>query len=116
MIPPVQTAPKTRTQHFIESPDKIQWLREMMAHPIGQEVLAILEEAAEPHDGTLAEIVKEQGANAPIAISLMHSSQAGQRRVIRVIKALASPRPQQALSIMAKPAYDYIDESYFEQQ
>lgn len=86
----------------------------MIAHPIGQEVLAILEEAAEPHDGTLSAIVKEQGSNAPIAISLIHAAQAGQRRVIRTLKTLASPKPERTESIVSKPLFGHIDETYFE--
>lgn len=109
-------APKSRTQNFIEGTDKIQWLRDMLNHPIGQELMAILDEAADPHDGTLAALVKEQGSNAPIAISLIHASQAGQRRVIRTIKALASPKPEQALTIMSKAPLDYVDETYFDNQ
>lgn len=108
-------APKTRTQSFIESPDKIHWLRDVLSHPIGQEVMAILDEAAEPHDTTLSAIVKEQGQNATTAIALIHAAQAGQRRVIRTLKALASPKPEQAKSIMEKPLFEHIDETYFDQ-
>ena len=116
MNPTPPQAPKTRTQVFCESADKIQWLRETLNSPIGQEVMAILDEAADPHDGTLAAIVKEQGQNAMNAIALIHASQARQRRVIRTLRALASPKPEQAASIMSKPLFEHIDEKYFERQ
>jgi hypothetical protein len=112
----VKSPPKTRIQAFCESPEKVQWIREMMESPIGKDVMAILDEAAEPHDDTLAAIVKEQGANAMNAIALIHAAQAGQRRVIRTLKAISSPREELVPSIMARPPFEHIDESYLEQK
>lgn len=116
MSDPKTPQKKTRLQAFYEHPEKIQRMREILADPVMVEAIAILEESTEPHDSLLAGFVREYRAEAPMMISLVHSAQAGQRRVLRTLRALAYPAPAQEVSILSQPLYGHIDESYFDQQ
>ena len=107
---------KTRLQAFFENSSNIQRMRDILADPVMVEAMAILEDSTEPHDSLLAGFVREYRSEAPMMISLVHSSQAGQRRVLRTLKALAYPAPAAAESILSKPLYGHIDETYFDQQ
>lgn len=109
-----QKAP-TRLDKFRQNGGPAQ-LAEILRSPTMIEALAILEEKIEPNDSVLMGIVRDYKDNAPMVISMVHASQAGQRRVLRGLKTLAHP-PQEndeKLDTFAAEPFAYIDEKYLD--
>ena len=93
-------------------------LAQILNDPVMVEALAIIEEKTEPNDSVIPLIVREQGANASFALSMIHAAQAGQRRVIRSLKNLAyKPNEEEShLDVFTSEPFSHIDESYLEQK
>lgn len=95
---------------------KAPLLRELLANPIMKEALEIVEGHTEPNDAILPNLVKDHGANAPMVISIIHSTQAGERRVLRVLRRLAQPPPEQLDQAVTHEPFAHIDEKYLDPQ
>jgi hypothetical protein len=81
------------------------------------EALAIIEEKTEPNDSILTGIVRDYKTEAPMVISMIHAGQAGIRRTLRLLKALAHKPAANTEHVDAfnLEAYSHIDEKYLEQ-
>lgn len=107
----------TRVEKFRQG-DGPARLAEILRDPVMIEALAIVEEKTEPNDSVLTGLVRDYKENAPMVISLIHAAQAGQRRVIRSIKALAH-KPQadtDHLDAFNAEPFSHIDANYLEQR
>lgn len=92
-------------------------LRELLANPVMQRALEIIEAHAEPHDLAIQRMTRELGANAPFAISITHAVQAGERRMLRMLKNLTTIIKQEdAAAVMNTEPFAYITEQYLEQR
>lgn len=93
-------------------------LAEILRDPTMVEALAILNEKTEPNDSVLTGLVRDYKENAPMVVSLIHASQAGQRRVLRMLNALAH-KPQEGsehLELSNLEPFGHIDHTYLEQR
>jgi hypothetical protein len=107
---------KTRLEKFRDG-DGPGRLATLLKDPVMVEALAIIEEKTEPNDSILTGLVRDYKAEAPMVISMIHAGQAGIRRTLRLLKALAF-RPQadnQHMDAFTLEAYSHIDEKYLEQ-
>jgi hypothetical protein len=107
---------KTRLEKFRDG-DGPGRLAALLKDPVMVEALAIIEEKTEPNDSILTGLVRDYKAEAPMVISMIHAGQAGIRRTLRLLKALAF-RPQadnQHMDAFTLEAYSHIDEKYLEQ-
>lgn len=93
-------------------------LAQLLNDPVMVEALAIIEEKTEPNDSVIPLIVRDHGAQASFAISMIHAAQAGQRRVLRSLRNLAHKPAEEASHLDAFNAepFSHIDESYLEQK
>lgn len=94
---------------------KAPLLKELLANPIMKEALEIIEGHTEPNDAILPNLVKDHGANATTVIALIHATQAGERRVLRVLKRLSQQPSNESTGNTANlQPLDYITETYLE--
>lgn len=93
-------------------------LAQILNDPVMMEALAIIEEKTEPNDSVIPLIVRDQGAQASFAISMIHAAQAGQRRVLRSLRNLAHKPVEEESHLDAFNAepFSHIDETYLEQK
>lgn len=107
---------KTRLEKFRES-DGPSRLAILLKDPVMVEALAIIEEKTEPNDSVITGLVRDYRADAPMAISMIHATQAGIRRTLRLLKALAyKPAANtEHMDAFMLEAYSHIDEKYLEQ-
>jgi hypothetical protein len=114
MIP--ATPQKTRLEKFRES-DGPSRLSDLLKDPVMVEALAIIEEKTEPNDSILTGIVRDYKTEAPMVISMIHAGQAGIRRTLRLLRALAHKPAANTEHVDAfnLEAYSHIDEKYLEQ-
>lgn len=110
------TPQKTRLDKFREG-DGPARLAAILKDPVMVEALAIIEEKTEPNDSILTGLVRDYKADAPMVISMIHATQAGIRRTLRLLRALAF-KPQansEHRDAFTLEAYSHIDEKYLEQ-
>lgn len=108
---------QTRLDKFRKG-DSPARLAQLLNDPVMVEALAIIDEKTEPNDSVIPLIVKDHGAQASFAISMIHAAQAGQRRVLRSLRNLAHKPAGEASHLDAFNAepFSHIDESYLEQK
>jgi hypothetical protein len=108
---------QTRLDKFRKGDSQAR-LAQLLNDPVMVEALAIIEEKTEPNDSVIPLIVKDHGAQASFAISMIHAAQAGQRRVLRSLRNLAHKPAGEASHLDAFNAepFSHIDESYLEQK
>lgn len=87
-------------------------LAELLNQPVMRDALEILDEIAQPNDSALLTLAKRLGDSAPFAISMTHATQAGERRMLKTLRYLASA--SQVDSIASAGFYDHIDEKYLD--
>lgn len=112
-----QSRKPTRIEKFRQG-DGPARLAEILRDPVMVEALAIIEEKTEPNDSILTGLVRDYKENAPMVVSLIHASQAGQRRVLRLLRSLAH-KPQADTDHIDQfniEPFSHIDESYLEQR
>ena len=93
---------------------KAPLLKELLANPIMKEALEIIEGHTEPDDTIIPKLVKDHGVNATTVISLIHATQAGERRVLRVLERLSQPPPESISQMTSLQPFAHIDETYLE--
>lgn len=111
MITPQQKV-SALTQWFQSG--KAPLLKEVLNNPIVREALKFIEGHAEPNDAILPSLVKDYGVNAPMVISIIHSTQAGERRMLRVLERLSQAPPENIEHAANQEPFAYIDEKYLE--
>lgn len=107
---------KTRLEKFREG-DGPSRLSLLLKDPVMVEALAIIEEKTEPNDSILTGLVRDYKADAPMVISMIHAGQAGIRRTLRLLKALAykpAANTEHMDTFNVEP-FSYIDERYLEE-
>lgn len=106
---------QTRIDKFRQGdgPDR---LAKILNDPVMMEALAIIEEKTEPNDSVIPFIVRDHGAQASFAISMIHAAQAGQRRVLRSLRNLAHKPADKTdhMDVFLNEPFSHIDESYLE--
>ncbi len=110
------TTQKTRLEKFRET-DGPSRLSEILKDPVMVEALAIIDEKTEPNDSILTGIVRDYKSEALMVISMIHATQAGIRRTLRLLKALAHKPAANTehMDAFNLEAYSHIDEKYLEQ-
>ena len=89
-------------------------MKELLNDPIMKEALEIIAGHTEPDDTIIPKLVKDHGANATTVISLIHATQAGERRVLRVLERLSQPPLENIGQMMTMQPFAHIDETYLE--
>lgn len=93
---------------------KAPMLKELLDSPIMKEAWEIIMGHAEPNDTILPQLCKDHGANAPMVISLIHATQAGERRIKRMFDRLSKPSPEDIQNAGMMEPFAHIDETYLE--
>jgi|GEM_PF-3058114 len=105
----------TRLEKFYEGDGPVQ-LKRLLNDPTMVEALSIIEEIAKPNDLLLQQMVRSHGANAPVSISLMYASLAGQNLMVNRLRNLAN-KPlgnEDHLDVFSQAPFAHIDENYLE--
>lgn len=74
--------------------------------------MEIIREHTEPNDLVIQRVYREHPQFADQIIASMHKMQAGERRVLRMLKWLCEVRPESG-SEVPEP-FHHVDETYFE--
>lgn len=87
-------------------------LAQLMAAPVFKRAFEIISEYTEPNDLVVAKLWREDPAHAADKIASIHQMQAGERRVMRMLKFLSEIQPENN-GQLPEPFSQY-DEQYFE--
>lgn len=87
-------------------------LSKLMARPVFKRAMEIISEHTEPNDLVIQRMWREDPDHATDKIASLHQLQAGERRVMRMLKFLTEVTPDGG-SKMPDPFQQY-DETYFE--
>lgn len=109
--PPKKLSPITKWFQQGKAP----LLKELLSNPLMKEAWEIIMGHAEPNDAILPQLCKDHGVNAPMVISIIHATQAGERRIERMFKRLSEPSPEDIQNAAMAAPFEHIDEKYLEQ-
>ena len=110
------TQHKTLIDRWYKDVGKSAELRELLARPVMQEAIAILQSDALPQPVAHELTIRNRTAtDAAFVIAQMHSTQAGIQRAINRLNLLASARPDKVSEDAPEP-FSHINEEYFNQQ
>lgn len=90
-------------------------LKKLMSSKVFKRAFEIIEEHTEPHDLVVQRTYKENPEYAEKILASIHNMQAGERRVLRMLKFLSEMSQETKLGQLPPP-FEHVTHKYFEER